>query len=361
MRAFEEIPKLSSLSKDPTFSSARPFFKPMSNLQKLLKGSKISQLAEPNRREAANYFKLFPTHQVIQTTPNSLYRKDYGLKANLPSKVKSRFLELDEMDTMQRMTDFECLSGSYWKKVRFQEMNLPISFKKNALFEGFTEIKPKSENLTNLSVLLNFDYKNATDGELKILLGKLRELRKPFVEWLLKTKPSVLLQQSNDFSSEIRDFLAMCEKSPYHYKKLSQLGLKKDGSLKTAGTAGLSYALKGRLCNTPNGIQAKKIIPGRYVGDLNKNFAVGGFIARGADSASTSVAQMIKSVRDKHPRQLEIPVSLENAEFNPDNSLRINVTPMRGNNATAEIPQHPFKSARKRDHVEVDTLLKLLM
>lgn len=312
----------------------------MSDLSKLLRSSRLAQVARPNTCKKIAAGKIYPTHQIIQTTPSSLFRNNFGLKADFPSKVNSRYIVLDKLDTIEHMTGFEKDSSFYWKKQRFQELNIPVNVPANKsehghpLFAGNTETRNDTvvnRNKLPLASLLNLDS-TTPKPKVEEVLNKVEKLRKPFFNWLYEKHPMVLHEMLSPNESKKRrsniehavTFLKEYESKNSTVvgvkKQLSELAKLADGRAKIAGTGGLSYNLKNRLANSPNGISTKNHAPARLLSNSENNmFAVGGFVG-----TSFNYYRRLNAPTDKHARQEKLKIEVTNAILS-DDGLSIDV------------------------------------
>ncbi|CAI5200466.1 BTE_HP_G0143620.mRNA.1.CDS.1 [Saccharomyces cerevisiae] len=75
-------------------------------LAELLGRSRIAQVANNHKPLTYTGKKFHPTHQIIETKPSTLYRQEWGLKSAIPSKIKSRYLVYNDLDTLERITTY---------------------------------------------------------------------------------------------------------------------------------------------------------------------------------------------------------------------------------------------------------------
>lgn len=73
----------------------------------------------------------YPTHAAIETTQSSLSRGDWGLKRPLPLKsttnTSTATIRIDEVDSIDHITDFESAADHTLTLQKWQEIGLPIS------------------------------------------------------------------------------------------------------------------------------------------------------------------------------------------------------------------------------------------
>ncbi|KAK5778725.1 hypothetical protein RI543_004397 [Arxiozyma heterogenica] len=298
----------------------------MPSVSDLLRESKLAQVAKPSLRHRLSFTlrgSHFPTHQIIETKPSSLARNDWGLKNSIPTnkyQKQTKYMVVEQLDTLERMTQFEYNGGSQWNRIRFQEMGIipkfnigqrnPLfNFKENKLIDesnsdnninsnnnnspsinSCDETPRKNTNtyrnrqvigdsqLRMISQVLNVNnptspnnHHNGNHGtmtmkqekiQLKSKLNLLRQYRKEFKEWLLANYPESLLHKRFN-SMELKDKASQfLQEKLYSKSKNNPIGYIND---RIVGTGGLTYNLSGRLKVTPHGIRDKVIVPGRIL------------------------------------------------------------------------------------------------
>lgn len=286
----------------------------MSEFGRLLKNSKFASLSKPLKKTGN---PLYPTHQIVETRQAALDRQEWGLKYALPSKVKSRYITFNNVDSLERVVDFETNGGDHWKRLRFQELGLAPALEKQNKNPLFNKIEDSSR--------LDFDSvlkvsPGASTLELDSVASSLTGLRKEFKDYLLKTNPGKLQRDKldiNKFRDEALTFLKQYKKKQ-NVNKLESLKL--HSSQKVHGFGGLSYNLKGRLTTHPNGIVTHNVAPGRL---LEKNkAAVGGFISK-VKTGQTSPQQWTKVDAEGESRETVIPLEPKRAIIKPNGSVDI--------------------------------------
>ncbi|SMN22165.1 similar to Saccharomyces cerevisiae YPL118W MRP51 Mitochondrial ribosomal protein of the small subunit [Maudiozyma saulgeensis] len=273
----------------------------MSSVSNLLKNSRVAQLAKSRVKLNSDQFrvKYSPTHQIIETKPSMLSKQEWGLKSNIPNKVKSKYIILDELDTLERMAEFEPIGGTQWTRLRFQEMGIAPEFQQgrnNPLF-AFPEVIKEDRMSTSSNYQNNYGTSdNIGDDQLRELCNQLgvnentknnilrkklsiiKENRKDFKKWAMKKNIEELYHKK--FNSD--ELKSIARKYLNERFNMNNENTKLKNSHKFIGTGGLSYSLKGRLRNSPNGIIQKSIVPGRLTnhGKQEMNTAtIGGFVA----------------------------------------------------------------------------------
>lgn len=73
----------------------------------------------------------YPTHAAIETTRSSLKRGDWGLKRNLPRRLlqlsSTPLIRINDIDSIDHITEFESAADYTITLRKWQEMNVPIS------------------------------------------------------------------------------------------------------------------------------------------------------------------------------------------------------------------------------------------
>ncbi|ODV82811.1 hypothetical protein CANARDRAFT_209663 [[Candida] arabinofermentans NRRL YB-2248] len=304
---------------------------------RLFKTTKLAQL--PNRLGDLGYDKAqaYPTHQIIESLPSSFSRKDFGLKVRLPKTLKTKHIIVNDLDNKYQLPDFEPLNNFYYKKLKFQELGIPVSTindnQNNIQSSSFLFPKKKSTNNDNdkktIADILSIPKQSTSSKSFQSIKNNLRSLRQPFKEWLVQHYPERI--SSEDLTSEIVEFLQST-----NIQNELNLNLKKDSSSPIipssyasglSGTAGLSYNLKGRLFQTPNGAISKKVVPGRLVKPTSTGvrFGLGGFI--GQSSINASQVPYLNDMRNTNrplnnkgqfSREFKIPLIAKDVTLNLD-------------------------------------------
>ncbi|CDK24459.1 unnamed protein product [Kuraishia capsulata CBS 1993] len=341
------------------------------DLGKLLRSSKFAQLVPSKGRLLEDTQKAHPTHQIIEAPPSSFHRRNFGLKYNLPEKLKSRYIVVESVDNEDGLPEFENLSGFYWKKLRFQEMNIPISSAggKNPLFFDKT-LHPLDPNdalgivqTNEISKLLNI-LPGTPEKKFAQVQNKLSTLRRPFFKWLAKAHPDKVANQ--DLLNEVIEFLKLHPQ----LLEVPELPLRKyatdpaKGSLRLAGTGGLSYKLKGRLTNSPDGIQTAKAVPGRFLeaSSIYRPMAVGGFVGNASSRAhGAAYAKTADMDPARHIRETKLALNVTRATFDRANrnKLTLEVDPLKASSTTSTF--HPFgKSTGPKSDSEANSIVSIM-
>ncbi|CAM9021565.1 unnamed protein product [Wickerhamomyces anomalus] len=341
----------------------------MSEFARLLKTSRLSALPKP---QAKTRGRNYPQQPIIETRANALARNEWGLKYPLPSKIKSRYLSFNQLDNMEHMVDFETNASFHLKRQRFQETGLVPQYetpRENPLFYDSSKSTSRFVTLTSLCNL-------TTRSDPKIVMKTINEvegLREEFKQWLLKKDPSILLNKNfnqNDMVGPAVEFLSEINaKKPVD--TVSDIRHHNKSQTRFQGTGGLSYSLKGRLPNSPNGVEQTYVGPGRITnsGLTARTVAFGGFTAEVPNTSSA--LQNTKAQADgKSTRETVIPFAVEKAVFTDEGQIKIRTnTVSKRSEGMSDVEfnkkQYELLAGRRAQNVrhekaEVDDLLKLI-
>ncbi|CCD25061.1 mitochondrial 37S ribosomal protein bS1m NDAI_0E02440 [Naumovozyma dairenensis CBS 421] len=308
---------------------------PYSRISNLIRTTKLSHVPQNSRPlNPTTSHKYYPTHQIIETKPSSLYRQDWGLKASIPSKIKSRYLIFNEMDTLERLTSFEPRGDTQWIRRRFNEMGININFntgKINPLFDTNNSAAMEADISNPLSSMLNIDAKSKAAGhettkklklnDVVVAFQYLKKYRNEFKKWLLERNPEVFLGKKfspKDMKNDALEFLQ--EKLASNKSSSSQLN---NIPRKIVGSGGLTYSLRGRLKNSPNGIVEKNIFAGRCLNSLSNErytLAVGGFITT---VNSQRIENKLRVSNNVSIRECVVPVDVKDATLDSEGRIFI--------------------------------------
>lgn len=359
----------------------------MPSVSDLLRTSKLAQVAKPSARNKLPFTlrgSHFPTHQIIETKPSSLSRNDWGLKNSIPTSKygeKTRYMVVEKLDNLERMTEFEYNGGSQWNRIRFQELGIVPKFsmgQKNPIF-NFEENKLVNNNksadnyrqivgdsqLRMISQVLNVDKESSSvnriqtlkhdKATLKLKLNLLNKYRREFKEWLLERYPESLLHKRFN-SMELKDKAAIFLQEKLHSQ--SRNNPKKHLNNKVIGTGGLSYNLGGRLKTTPHGIRDKVIVPGRILSNTSNrdrssqahggemySAAIGGFFARANFNNGTKISYGMGSFL----RELVLPFEVNNVSM--ENNGRIHMT---ASTITVMKPSEDNLQSKGKHHISMN-------
>ncbi|CCF59690.1 hypothetical protein KAFR_0H02810 [Kazachstania africana CBS 2517] len=241
----------------------------MSTISQLLRQTKLSQVPRP--RVGGSKSRCYPTHQIIETKPSTLSHQEWGLKSTLPSKIRTRYIELDALDSLERMTKFEPNGGNQWIRLRFQEMGVVPSYQTGKVNPLFHKDGSSYESLTEV-----IDAKSGQERLNRRKIEQIKQARNDFKKWLID-KHAMDVDFKHFNATTLKNLAIEFLNEQINTKRLK---FPRD---RVIGNGGLSYKLKGRLDNSPNGVVTKHIVPGRMVNSSHQNqnvAAIGGFIAR---------------------------------------------------------------------------------
>jgi hypothetical protein len=356
-----------------------------SQMGKLLKTTKISQLQNSIGDRVLNANGAFPTHQIVEAPASSFSRRDFGLKMRIPKKIKTRRIIVNDLDNRHGLPNFETLNGDYFKKIRFQELGIPVEANYGNISKA---AKERLENDATLELTTNplfksskaFSTPSTIAGLLQVknqplnsneflekVKPELKSLRKPFLEWIAKSRPQHLNEKNKDL------FKAFIEETrPELFKQVTESkdSIPSSHYEKLSGTAGLSYNLKGRIIQTPNGPQLSRLVPGRVVSNTNDSVigTVGGFVTdiRNTETKNTYVEKLISQNKTndttgEFARQVLVPTHVKGAKLSLDNRrLTVHASPVIKKKSFRREAGHRNTTSLPARDMAFDSMLDLL-
>ncbi|CUM66422.1 uncharacterized protein PRCAT00004086001 [Priceomyces carsonii] len=296
-------------------------------LYNLVKHSKFSQVAKPIKGGLRSSSPV-PTHQIIYTPKSSAIRSNFGIKTTLPKQIGFSHIVFNDIDNYKNMPDVEKYSGKMYNRMKFQEMGLVL---KN-YFNDHNPLFPSEATKTELetssdSILAEFNLSDSAGvSEVKLLLKENPGLYKRFHAWLIKNNPQcfVTSMPAKRLLSLLKQYLSSDKTIKKREVGLEDFITRNDssrGTPKIQGTGGFSYAQKGRLRNTPNGIKYGVVAPGRLVGD--REAAIGGFVASVNDRTTLLQNNYSKNYPNKNSRQFTMPFKINEAEITDKGKIKL--------------------------------------
>ena len=289
------------------------------NLSNLLRNSRIAHVPKNKKPLTSSSNSIFyPTHQIISTKPALLHRQEWGLKASIPTKNKSQYLVFNDLDTLERVTTFEKNGGKQWNRLRFKELNVSPSYNPgvaNPLFESRSSTTDPSAPLSSiLNVKLNDEKK--TNKKIQNIQPK----RLYFKHWLLDNDPESLKNKRFNMKDMSENAIRFLKSNTVARKKSF---LDKNSMKNVIGTGGLTYNLRGKLRNSPNGIVQKNIVPGRFlnVETNNRLAAIGGFVSNA--SSSSPINSQANYAMGDFIREVTFPFDVQHASVHDNGKILI--------------------------------------
>ena len=90
----------------------------------------------------------YPTRQALETAPSSLARGDWGLKRSLPLRSTTRTstptIRIQEIDSINHITDFESAADHVLNLRKWQEIGLPVSRQQTKRIFEYHDRKPRT-------------------------------------------------------------------------------------------------------------------------------------------------------------------------------------------------------------------------
>lgn len=304
-----------------------------SDVARLFKSSKIAQLQMAINDPLVHSASPFPVQQVVEAPQSSFARRDFGLKMRLPRSTKVRRIVVEDLDNKYGLPAFERKVSHYHQKLNLKEMAVPVEshyssqIKSNtSKYTGelksplFASILNEVES-TSVADALNIPKQSPhSDAFKKNYVPALKKLGRPFRKWLALNYPEYLLgkssgsPQTKKVEELLREFIKEIKKSQPELLKFNSDASKlipQEAMRKLSGTAGLSYNLRGRLIQTPNGPITHRIQPARVVAE-GRSLALGGFVAS-FSSHSTQIANRSQTqAKDGiFPREVCVPAKVK--------------------------------------------------
>ncbi|ODQ77768.1 hypothetical protein BABINDRAFT_163166 [Babjeviella inositovora NRRL Y-12698] len=333
------------------------------NFGRLYKNSRLAQVVKTLDNPRAKIDKSVPTRQILFASSESYKNRNYGLKSRLPENCQSKHITVDAIETYERMVPYEAAPGFYYKLLRFQEFNTALvtpNKKQNPLFGGKT-FDPASEKqqVSDLLQISKPDLPVRRADKLaqavkynagnKVGSGA-KEFRQEYFQALLAHDPAAIVHNKHNNANVMQDTIgamlhakrAAGENVGKYASRAAAPQAKNDfkryardpndiSKFKVAGTAGLSYTLKGRLRNTPNGIETAVVKPGRLLkrnardmmGGGRTTAALGGFIVDVGQSSVSLQNQAASNIPGMHKHEVAVPLRVESAFLQSDGSVKI--------------------------------------
>lgn len=238
-------------------------FTVMNRFTSLLRTCRLSSLNKPLAETPSyNLFKSYPLHQVIESTPASFHRRNWGLKCPIPYKQRSLYINVQALDSEVGLAQYEAGAGFYRKLQRFREFGVPLKLPKVDA-DGYFLLANNS----------NKSLRGMNPKQIKSLLDESKRKRKDFLTPLLKSAKSrdEVYKTSAKLDAKAEKYLGFEQSSIYGSRAVTNTNTSK------ATAIGLNYGLQGVAFNTPNGVVSKKQVKGRELGRI---IAIGGFIAK---------------------------------------------------------------------------------
>lgn len=270
----------------------------MNRQTELLRVSRLAQFAKTQHgsKIVPPRVRTKPTHQIINTTPVAHNLQEWGIKSSLPrlNNRNPKSIVLNEFGSLHNMTIFEYNGGLQYSRLRFNELHIspryPLGMT-NPLFDS--NVYESNSNNNNFINQLNINDINDKKN-VNIKTNLLKKLNPSFIKWLSINNPNLInkkIFKYSELSNEAHQFLNEYFNNSSNVKNKKKNIIKSNNTFKNnniIGTGGLTYSLKGRIKNSPNGYHQKIIVPGRMINTDNsdKRAAIAGFIA--TDNSSES-------------------------------------------------------------------------
>ncbi|KAG5440415.1 hypothetical protein PCK2_000548 [Pneumocystis canis] len=147
----------------------------------LLRASRLVALPQAIGKRTQE--KYYPTHQIIRSPSSSHFRGNWGLKRDLP-QVKSLYISVDSLDTLQHQTPFESGNSKFNFLQRWKEMRIHLCIPKeenNNSYEARSFKKVQKIPISPFTPITipgkNALYKNITEMSLKEFIKYIQKLK----------------------------------------------------------------------------------------------------------------------------------------------------------------------------------------
>lgn len=237
--------------------------------------------------------KVAPQHQVIQTTPASRFRKDFGLKNPMPRGWKSPHITVQSLDH-NGMTKYEHGSSFHFKKRRFEEMGTAL--RSDTVYSFFE--KP-------VTVKRWGDLKVSEANEMRENASSHRQEFLKFIQE--KTKSLIIPGENNTTAHD------MIQKFYGIHEKQGRIVRSND----VRGNAGMSYLLQGSMGNVQanSGTLHGRPVKGRATKLRPESFnsstaAIGGFVATCHASTNSSTKYIVREAKLHEGGEVDLSVVL---------------------------------------------------
>lgn len=242
----------------------------------LLRGSRLVALPQAIEKRAIE--KYYPTHQIIRSPPSSHFRGNWGLKRDLP-QVKSSYISIDSLDTLEHQTPFESENNKFNFLERWKEMRIclyTIKLQDNevkgikgskriykAPFSPFSQIKNTTKDAL---------YKNISEmsfQEFKKYIKKLKTKKQNFLDFIEQEQKRSLEEHKQP--EKLAFFKSLGLQKTHliinkYIEKFLRIPINNQKISKTYPNAGLDYYPYGYLSPIveSNGSR-KKLLPARIL------------------------------------------------------------------------------------------------
>lgn len=307
----------------------------MNNLElyRLVRNSKLAQVATPLSKQMRGTPMSVPTHQVVHTPKDSALRSNFGMKSTLPKQIGTSHIAYNLLDSASNIPDVEKMSTPHYTRLRFQELGYALQLTTLPQAKLFAHElsrllhRPAARDAQGgLLALLNVNPSTPL-AQIRAYLKKYPQLYSEFKRWKLENIPaSVDLKVPVPRDEHFRQFIASGKYLQRTAPKLRDFTRTKKTQTTPhkrdyQGTAGLSYLQSGRLANTPNGFRHGVVAPARLVKD--REVVVGGIVAPINDKTVSLQARHAANYPGKHLRQFVFPVALKSAKLLTNGSLHM--------------------------------------
>ena len=149
------------------------------SLPQRLPEAPIQPLSVGDQRSSPNATKPYPLLQAVETTPAGLHRGDWGFKRALPKKktqnTSTPVVRVNEIDSIDHVTDYESAADHYLTLKKWQEMQIPIVNDTGELM--------RTQRMTRLTSVFEERYHN-TERKETLSRGTRWKFKGPWIDGL---------------------------------------------------------------------------------------------------------------------------------------------------------------------------------
>ncbi|CAN6674747.1 hypothetical protein TRVA0_063S00430 [Trichomonascus vanleenenianus] len=258
-----------------------------------------TSLRDRKMKNQAEVGRIRPSNQVVHTTPASNHRADYGLKRSMPQPLKSRYITVDNLDTVYGFTDYHPGASQALVLNRIRSLNIaphPIPRTSDPGAQISATLSPllSGDTPTGTQWTLNRPHKPALDEFVRWVhttydtdpvLSAALKTHAPSIGGSAESIQSTLKSMASSKSAVIR---AQLERIISRFADQQHNSIISRDDVQTAkrivshspiATAGASYVLPGALKTSPDGVAMNTAVPGRLLDRSSHTVAAAGVVA----------------------------------------------------------------------------------
>ncbi|EMR08147.1 hypothetical protein PNEG_03584 [Pneumocystis murina B123] len=300
----------------------------------LLRRSRLIALPQPIGKRTAE--KYYPTHQIIRSPSSSHFRGNWGLKRDLP-QVKSSYISIDSLDTLEHQTPFESGNSEFNFLERWKEMRIHLYTTKTRK-DDTKDIKsyekmhmiPISPFIKLRSTTKNSLHKNISEmslKEFKNYIKKLKTKKQCFIDFIEQKQQEESFKGKQIGESPLFESLGIQKTHLLineYIKKFLNIPENNQKIRRTLPNSGLDYRPYGYLSPViESNNSRKKLLPARILSikPNDRKVLFGGIVAHvlGKTEIPNSINEM------KEIRESVVNVTPKFAQISPEGKLEVYV------------------------------------